>query len=155
MAPEGSEAFYAIRNPVDGTPEQKWQQLAQLSSTNTRGLDAFFSSFAKEHNFRRVTHGTQVNSRRRIQCKWNKKSKESALQKSVRPAILQQWAEYGLEHVRDTLRFKAVVFSAHDAFEFLAAVVADESWTVVKVDIEKFMRPKEWGWRFLVSERFC
>eukprot|EP00935_MAST-01C_sp_MAST-1C-sp1_P001647 g1647.t1 len=150
--PETSEAFYAICNPIEGTPEEKWKQLCALSDANTKVLDAFFRKFAKEHGFRRVTDATKVRTRRRIQCKWNKKSRESALQKSVRPAILQEWPEYTLAHVRDTLRFKAVVFSAHDAFEFLAAVVADESWTVVKVDIEKFVRPKEWGWRFVGAD---
>ena len=75
------------------------------------------------------------------------------MQKSVRPAILEEWPEYTLAHVRDTLRFKAVVFNVHDAFEFLSAVVANNGeWEVVKLDIEKFVSPKEWGWRFIGAD---
>lgn len=74
------------------------------------------------------------------------------MQKSVRPAILAEWPDYTLAHVRDTLRFKAVVFNVHDAFEFLSAVVASDEWEVVKLDVEKFVSPKEWGWRFIGAD---
>ena len=52
--------------------------------------------------------------------------------------------EYGLEHVRDFLRFKCVACTVTEAFVFLEMLV--DKFEVVKFDIDKFVEPKEWGW---------
>jgi hypothetical protein len=31
-------------------------------------------------------------------------------------------------------------------------LVSDKRWTVVKFDIDKFIKPKEWGWRFIGAD---
>jgi hypothetical protein len=137
VEPTDAAAFYSICNPITGTNNEKLQQLNDLSSTNTKLLDNFFKTFCTSSGFRRVSHAEQITSRRTIQCKWNKNTKQSTLEKSVRPTILEEWPEYGLEHIRDSLRFKAVVFSTHDAFQFLSGVINSSNWTVVKLNVGK------------------
>ena len=65
------------------------------------------------------------------------------------------------QHIRDTFRFKCVVFSFDDAVEFILAMHNDRASaehsicpngglsprTVAKLDVQKLKTPKEWGWR--------
>ena len=95
-------------------------------------------------------------------AKSSKKTEESILAKSVRPIILAKNPKFGIEHVRDTFRFKCVVFSFRDAVEFVLAMHNDRtpakrslcpggglsSQNVVKLDVAKLNQPKEWGWRY-------
>jgi len=93
--------------------------------------------------------------------KYSRKTDESILAKARRPAILESNPRFGVEHVRDTFRFKAVVFSFRDALSFIFAM--DQSHelcpggglspaNVAKLDIAKLTKPKEWGWRFLAFD---
>ena len=47
--------------------------------------------------------------------------------------ILAQYPEYGIRHIRDALRFKAVVVSVLDAFHFLDLLTNE--FEVVKLDL--------------------
>ena len=84
----------------------------------------------------------------------------SILAKAVRPSILRSHPRYSVEHVRDTFRFKGVVFSFRDALRFVHAIDRDRHLcpggmskkTVAKLDVAKLHDPKEWGWRFLAFD---
>ena len=96
-------------------------------------------------------------TRQGIVCaKCSKKTEESILAKAIRPAILAKNPKFGIEHIRDTFRFKCVVFSFRDAVEFVLAMHNDRSLcpdggltaqNVAKLDVARLKTPKEWGWR--------
>ena len=62
-----------------------------------------------------------------------------------------------VEHIRDTFRFRAVVFSFRDALQCIFAMNKDRNLcpnglgvgSVAKFDIAKLQTPKKWGWGFL------
>ena len=87
---------------------------------------------------------------------WGRKTEESIVKKACRPEIRAKNPKFGIEHVRDTFRFKCVVFSFRDAVEFVLAMHNDRSLcpngglspqNVAKLDVAKLKAPKEWGWR--------
>ena len=94
-------------------------------------------------------------------AKSSRKTEESILAKAVRPIILTKNPHFSIEHIRDTFRFKCVVFSFRDAVEFILSMhnnrtPADQSLcpngglsaeNVAKLDVAKLDTPKEWGWR--------
>ena len=98
-------------------------------------------------------------------AKSSRKTEESILAKAARPIILAKNPKFGLEHIRDTFRFKCVVFSFRDAIEFVLAMHNDRTpadrslcpggglspQNVVKLDVAKLNQPKEWGWRCAVD----
>ena len=45
-----------------------------------------------------------------------------------------------------------VVATLQDAFEILRVVVQHKEWKVKKLDIEKLLQPKQFGWRFLGAD---
>ena len=64
--------------------------------------------------------------------------------------------EFNVDHIRDTFRFKCVVFSFRDAVDFVLAMHNDRSLcpngglspqNVAKLDVAKLKAPKGWGWR--------
>ena len=200
--------FYAIKNPVEGTTAEKLAGLHSLTEANILVLEAFFeqvcgsigpspriSKSRKSKGFARVEESVLVRRPGTIHVKHNSKTYESISQKAARPSILAVWPYFGIEHVRDTLRFKAVgtrmlihiyiyssssyvyvhtrpslyihadslfacpmsinakvVFDVNDAFTFLTRVAQHPAWRVVKVDLDKFLKPKEWGWRFIGAD---
>jgi hypothetical protein len=107
-----------------------------------------------------------------ILVKSSRKTEESIRAKACRPSILAKNPAYSIEHVRDTYRFKAVVYSFHDAVEFILALHHDRSpsaeslcpstksnprgglsaCNIAKLDVAKLKTPKEWGWRFLAFD---
>jgi hypothetical protein len=141
--------FYDIKNPVHGTDAEKISQLQQMSDSSAEALRFFFRAVAKDYRFTIVNSGDEVTDKCNIYLKWNRKTAESIAAKAHRPSILQEYPEYGIEHIRDSFRFKAVVFDLETAFLFLFLVASSEHWTVVKLDIDKLIEPKEWGWRFI------
>ena len=71
--------------------------------------------------------------------------------KACRPIILAKNPQFGIEHIRDTFRFKCVVFSFRDAVEFVLAMHNDRvlcpdgglsRGNVAKLDVEKLKKPK-------------
>ena len=84
----------------------------------------------------------------------DEKSDESILNKVTRPKVLQEYPHYETPHIRDALRFKCVVGTVVDAFRLLALLVDETQWAergvhAVKVDLEKLLKPKKFGWRFI------
>ena len=80
-----------------------------------------------------------------ICVKHSHKTDESILAKAIRPSILAQHPRFSVEHVRDTFRFKGVVFSFRDALRFIHAMDQDHSLCpnglssdcVAKLDVAK------------------
>ena len=93
-------------------------------------------------------------------AKYSRKTEESIIAKACRPSILAKNPSFGIEHVRDTFRFKGVVYSFRDALTFVFAMDKSKHLcpnglcedNVAKLDIQKLMKPKEWGWRFLAFD---
>ena len=65
----------------------------------------------------------------------NQKTDESLLAKASRPEILKQYPKYGIEHIRDALRFKGVVMNLIDGFRLLQYLIQRPNWSVVKLDL--------------------
>lgn len=79
---------------VNATPEEKVAQLQKLTAENKPIVDAFLAKLDKEF-------GTKSNS--------NIKEPENILTKASRPAILIKKPWHGVEHIRDSFRFKTVL----------------------------------------------
>jgi hypothetical protein len=184
---DNTPEFYAVQNPVDPAtiesiqntgfdlskmeplqPKQllrisvmtKIQSLQTLTDENEKLLQNFFNRVHKDDDIplRLVNTPKQVVENGAICLKYNRKTVESIQQKAVRPAIILKNPHYSVEHVRDSFRFKAVVYSFSDALLFVRAInrhlfpggLSQDS--VVKLDIDKMHTPKEWGWRFLAFD---
>jgi hypothetical protein len=70
----------------------------------------------------RVKSPPQVDGYGKICVKYSRKTDESILAKAVRPARREVNPRVSVEHVRDTFRFKAVVFSFRDALSYVFAM---------------------------------
>jgi hypothetical protein len=142
------------------TAAAKVVALQQLTIQNEKILNVFFGRLNNDNTIelKRVNTPTEVNQTGFICVKHSHKTRESILQKSVRPSILAANPSYGVEHVRDSFRFKAVVYSFADALIFVRTIdrllfeggLSDQR--VVKLDLQKLLTPKEWGWRFLAFD---
>lgn len=83
------------------------------------------------------------------------KSDASLLAKAARPSTIARRPAYGLEHVRDALRFRSSVRSLD---EFVASLriffeaAGSGSISLVKIDHEKFFRPNPFGWRMIACD---
>jgi hypothetical protein len=134
--------FYAIQNPVNGTAQQKLDQLKLLRTDNVKMLEGFFDSLDQISDLKRVTEAKTVIPGS-IFIKLNSKTDASTLGKALRPLLLAKYPSYGVEHVRDNLRFKCITASVTDAFVFLELLI-NKGWEVIKMDVDKFVQPKEW-----------
>lgn len=130
---EGPVSEQQIVSPVDrnATPEQKVEQLARMTEENKPIVDQFLKELDAQF-------GTKSGS--------NVKAPAAILAKAKRPAILAAKPWHDVEHIRDSFRFKTVL----DSIEQLPAIVDKLNSLgveVVKADVDKVMRPKEFGWR--------
>lgn len=145
--------------------QSKLKVIRLLTAENERRLDKFFKTLTQE--FSLVTIVADVDGYRKIQVKHSRKTEKSILLKSCRPSIRAKNPYFSIEHVRDTFRFKAVVYSFRDALSFVFCMDKDTNLcpvglcgqdssqrkkNVAKLDIEKLLTPKEWGWRFLAFD---
>ena len=124
-------------------------ELKDLRDENGPMLEAFFASVADMSGgaLRRVSSSHKVQQAGDFHVHKNYKTDDSIFGKVTRPTLLAEYPQYEMQHIRDALRFKCVVASILDAFRFLSLLV--RQWDVVKLDLDKFLSPKEWGWRFL------
>jgi hypothetical protein len=178
--PDDTLDFYSIQIPVQegnmgdaftpkspnelaGIPRQeKLRVVKMMSDENEARLDRFFDRARVDTQLALafVKSTTQVDSVGRVCAKYSRKTVESICAKARRPAILSKNPHFGIEHVRDTFRFKAVVFSFRDAIKFILAMHGDPNLcpnglcaeNVAKLDIQKLKTPKEWGWRFMAFD---
>jgi hypothetical protein len=139
---------------------EKVAALQNLTGQNEKMLDIFFGRLNNDQRIElsQVATPANVDQAGYICMKHSHKTTESILQKSVRPSILAENPEYSVEHVRDSFRFKAVVYSFADALTFVHGIdkllfeggLSQDR--VVKLDLQKLLTPKEWGWRFLAFD---
>jgi uncharacterized membrane protein YgcG len=136
--PDDTDEFYAIRNecccgieedavtPGEADALRKVAVLDRLSDENERILDRLFTKVHTRADIplTRVSSSDDVQSRGKVQLKHCRKSTESILQKAERPEILRRNPGFSVEHVRDSFRFKAVVYSFSDALQLLIAMNA-------------------------------
>ncbi len=74
------------------------------------------------------------------------KASEDIVEKANRPSIKETKEWFGVEHVRDSLRFKTPVENLQDLPKILEAL-KDSGFDVLKLDLEKLVNPKGRGWR--------
>jgi hypothetical protein len=128
-AADDSAAFYTVKTKACAqnggvvlSVEDKIAVLERLTPANELLLDSFFDRLPVVLRLKRVATGAEVTSKGTIQLRHNRKTSESILAKANRPEILTRNPQYGVEHVRDSFRFKAVVFSFDDALRFVLAM---------------------------------
>lgn len=88
----------------------------------------------------------RIDARFGTKSKANVKEPGRIAEKAKRPSILATKPWHDVEHIRDSYRFKTILGDLSD----LAAIikmVTDDGIEIVKVDLEKVLRPKEWGFR--------
>ena len=143
--------------------ESKLAVVRLLTKENEERLEHFFFKLSTDPSIalQDVKSSSLVTGRGIVCAKFSKKTEESILAKAIRPVIREKHPNFGIEHVRDTFRFKCVVYSFHDAIEFVLAMhndrfPADRSLcpdgglstrNVAKLDVAKLTAPKQWGWR--------
>jgi hypothetical protein len=148
--------FYYTKSPLVGsTKSNKLESLKKLRKECIPLLLQFFKSVPKT-----AFHGVVLRvapTQGEVQdgvvfLKHNLKTDESIIGKCERPELLKELPKFGIEHIRDALRFKVVVDNLHDAIVVLCLLVQHNngrSWKVVKLDLDKLLHPKVWGWRFI------
>jgi len=119
-----------IVNPIDvkSAARRKVAALVALSKKNEPRLAAIV---------RGVLHEPQV----------NRKKAANIAAKAKRPTLRQERPWFGVEHIRDALRFRC----RPETLEDLAATLGrlrSAGLKVVKVDLAKLTSPTAWGWRF-------
>jgi len=124
-----------IMNPIDpkASQEEKVQQLQKLSAEN----EPVVSEFIKE-----------VDADLGTSSKFSYKDPEKIIEKANRPSIKSQKQWHDVEHVRDSFRFKTVIDNT-DQLRDVYDKINEKGLEIVKVDTEKMLTPKEWGWRFV------
>jgi hypothetical protein len=163
--PDDSQAFYDIRIPVEKSnmgdafepksqSELKHKQLSdesklavirQLTEVNEGLLKKFLHNISIDPMIplQQVESPMLVTSEGRMCVECGRKTERSILQKACRPDILKKNPKFGIEHLRDTFRFRATVFSFRDIVEFILALNADSSLcgkgglTPGNIDIDK------------------
>jgi hypothetical protein len=122
-----------ITNPIDlkATPQEKLRQVQALTVQSRPLVDQVVGAIAKKFG---IVAGA------------NEKTGENILLKAARPSILQKKPWHGVEHVRDTLRFKAIPETLADLPAILKTIT-DHGFELVKSDTDKLLNPGEWGRR--------
>ena len=145
--PDGSDAFYALQIPVQESnmgaafepkppaalahlsSESKLAVVRQLSDENEQLLEAFLYrvSHASMIPLQQVRAPMLVKSEGRMCVEWGRKTEESIVKKACRPEVRKKHPKFNIEHVRDTFRFRATVYSFRDIVEFIFAMHGDSS----------------------------
>lgn len=122
-----------IVNPIDRTAskDEKVRQLAALTVENKpivqrflRDIDAELGTVSKDS----VKENGKIGA------------------KASRPEILARKPWHDVEHIRDSYRFKTVLDSI-DQLPEIASRLRALGAEIVKADVDKVLRPKEFGWR--------
>jgi predicted GNAT family acetyltransferase len=84
----------------------------------------------------------------------NIKTARSLIAKANRPGILAMRPWWNVEYVRDSFRFRTAVDTLEDMDKVVTmflneAEAGGHPVRIIKVDTEKLVQPKEWGWRMM------
>jgi hypothetical protein len=124
--PDNTTAFYAIQIPVEAsntgdeftpksaaelsylTTKEKLAVVKQLTTENERRCDHFFHKLSVDPAIplQQVKSSLGVYGRGLVCAQSSQKSEESIIAKAKRPTILAKNPCFGIEHIRDTFRFK-------------------------------------------------
>lgn len=121
-----------ITNPVGdaATPERKLRVLQALTKENVPVVQDIMRRVDAE------VPGSQ--------SKFSIKEPRKIIEKASRPEILAEKPWHGVEHIRDSLRFKTVLNDIRDLPKIMD-ILKQSGVELVKVDVKKFLEPKEWG----------
>jgi len=140
--PDNSTEFYDLQIPVErenmggAFVAKRPEDLAHLSETdklavvrllsaeNETLLERFFNTMQGGWDvpLTIVRTSDEVDCHGKVALKFGRKTDESILAKAARPSILLKNPHFGIEHVRDTLRFKGVVYSFRDMLATIFAI---------------------------------
>ena len=128
-----------VVNRIDLTaePQDKVDALVRLAKENEPLVKAFIA---------------KVDAKFGTESKSSFKEPEKILSKSVRPSILAAKPWYGVEHIRDSFRFKTVLQRYSDLPAIVATLRAELGAEIVEQDTRKVLAPKEWGWRIVAFD---
>ena len=103
--------------------------VSKLSDQNEGALATFLDRVSRDPTvpLQQVTTPTLVHSEGQMCVEWGRKTQKSILQKARRPEICAKHPKFGIEHLRDTFRFRATVHSFRDIVEFILAMHGDPS----------------------------
>ena len=76
----------------------------------------------------------------------NRKDPEKIAEKARRPSILAKKPWHDVEHIRDAYRFKTILGDVRD-LDKIVDRLNESGIEVVKYDVDKVLKPGEWGWR--------
>jgi len=132
---EAGGALEAIVNPIDrnANANEKLAQTLALTEENRPVVARIMAAID-------AALGTE--------SKDNVKDPEKILEKAARPSILARKPWHGVEHIRDSYRFKTPV-ERLDQVAAALEIVVREGVRLVKVDTAKLFAPGEWGWRIV------
>ena len=116
------------------TPDEKVAVLVGLTKVNQPIIDKAIAEIDK-------MYGTQSSS--------DVKKTDRIKSKAARPSVLAAKPWFGVEYIRDSLRFKSVVNTFADTKAIVDHLEASGEFKVLKYDADKLTAPKEWGWRVL------
>ncbi|MBP7501148.1 MAG: hypothetical protein KA784_00010 [Aquabacterium sp.] len=127
-----------IVNAIDlsATPEEKVAQLVALTNENVPIVKALIARID-------AAFGTKSGD--------NRKEPEKILSKSTRPSILAKKPWHGVEHIRDSYRFKTVLKSVTQ-LPAVIKMLEDAGIEIVKRDVDKLLTPLDWGWRIVAFD---
>jgi hypothetical protein len=122
-----------IVNPIDrnATTEEKIAQLQRLSQENETLVRDFV---------RRID--TEFGTKSEIRFK----APEDIAEKAKRPSIRDSKDWFDVEHIRDSFRFKTPVDNLNELPKIIEQL-KDSGFEVVKLDLDKLLKPKGRGWR--------
>jgi hypothetical protein len=120
--------------PHDASPDEKVKRLVELTKVNKPILDKAIAKIDAKY-------GTKSSS--------DVKLPDRIKSKAERPSILAAKPWFGVEHIRDSLRFKSVVDTFADTKAIIKDLEGSGEFKVIKYDVNKVTNPKEWGWRML------
>ena len=130
--PPSSEPANAI--DPKASVDEKVAQLQKLTAVNKPIIDSFAASIDK-----------QLGTKSEVSIK----KPETIKSKATRPDVLRKKPWFGVEHIRDSLRFRTAVDSFKQVPDIVKALQASGQFDIVKYDYKKLTEPKEWGSRVL------
>ncbi len=127
-----------IKNPIgenlsDG---EKADLLCEMSIKNQPIIDAFIKKIDGEFGCKSTS---------------NCKKRERIIAKANRPLLKEDKPWFGVEHVRDGLRFRTALVSIHDLPKIVEAL-KNENFTILKAETKKMLRGNIWGWRAVMYD---
>jgi hypothetical protein len=127
-----------IVNLIDATlsADAKADELCFLSKKNQPKIDEFIK---------------KIDGKYKSNSSSNCKRKDRILDKAARPSILKKNDWFGVEHIRDGLRFRTALDNFNDLPLLVADLIASGA-KIVKAETSKMLDPAEWGWRAVMYD---